>query len=66
MSPLITLNELSEGIEKVVENASRYLSDALFLFKMRGTNHLFFFPCYLTKSQEKLCYWCIIRSRKKR
>jgi len=33
MSPLITLNELSEGIEKVVENASRYLSDALFLFK---------------------------------
>jgi len=33
MSSLITLNELDEGIEKSVENASRYLADALFLFQ---------------------------------
>lgn len=33
MSSLITLNELDEGIEKSVENASRYLNDALFLFQ---------------------------------
>jgi AbiV family abortive infection protein len=33
MSSLITFNELDEGIEKSVENASRYLADALFLFK---------------------------------
>jgi len=33
MSSLITLSELDEGIEKSVENASRYLNDALFLFQ---------------------------------
>ena len=33
MSPLITLSELDEGTEKSVENASRYLNDALFLFQ---------------------------------
>ena len=33
MSSLITLSELDEGIEKSVENSSRYLSDALFLFQ---------------------------------
>ena len=33
MCPLITLGELDEGIEKSVENASRYLNDALFLFQ---------------------------------
>ena len=33
MSTLITLNELDEGVEKSVENASRYLNDALFLFQ---------------------------------
>ena len=33
MSSLITLSELDEGIEKSVENSSRYLGDALFLFQ---------------------------------
>lgn len=33
MSSRITLSELDEGIEKSVENSSRYLRDALFLFK---------------------------------
>jgi len=33
MSSLITLNEFDEGVEKSVENASRYLNDALFLFQ---------------------------------
>jgi len=31
----ITLNELDEGIKKSVENASRYLNDASFLFQHR-------------------------------
>ena len=33
MSSSISLNELDEGIEKSIENASRYLNDALFLSK---------------------------------
>jgi len=33
MCPVITLSEFDEGIEKSVENASRYLNDALFLFQ---------------------------------
>jgi len=33
MSSPITLSELDEGIEKSVENASRYLNDALFFFQ---------------------------------
>ena len=33
MFSLITLSELDEGIEKSIENSSRYLSDALFLFQ---------------------------------
>jgi len=33
MSPLISLSELDEGIEKSVENPSRYLNDAFFLFQ---------------------------------
>ena len=33
MSSLITLRELDEGIEKSVENASRYLNEALFLYQ---------------------------------
>ena len=33
MSSLITLRELDEGIEKSVENATRYLNDALFLYQ---------------------------------
>ena len=33
LSPLMTLSELDERIEKSVENSSRYLNDALFLFQ---------------------------------
>jgi len=33
LSSSITLSELDEGIEKSIENASRYLHDALFLFQ---------------------------------
>ena len=33
VSSPITLSELHEGIEKSIENASRYLNDALFLFQ---------------------------------
>jgi AbiV family abortive infection protein len=33
VSSSISLNELDEGIEKSIENASRYLNDALFLSK---------------------------------
>jgi len=35
MSSHIPLNELDEGIQKSVENASRYLSDAKFLYRNR-------------------------------
>jgi AbiV family abortive infection protein len=31
--PSISLNELGEGIEKSIENASRFLDDAIFLFE---------------------------------